>query len=95
MNDVLRKVVEDTSNKKKLILYANICNGISGYRSNEIWRNSIGGNKKKIQLQMDEMRQERKKKEMQYALVIFASPVYFEIKFDYSNLLFKTKYNHE
>jgi len=51
--------------------------------------------KKKTQLKMDEMRQERKKEKMHYALVIFASPVYFEIKFDYCNLLFKTKYNHE
>jgi len=34
--------------------------------------------------------------ETHYALVIFSGPGYFEIKFDYCNLLFKTKlYNHE
>lgn len=51
--------------------------------------------KNKTELQMDEMRQERKKEEIHYPLVIFATPVYFEIKFDYCNLLFKTKYYHE
>lgn len=37
----------------------------------------------------------KKNKETHYALVIYSSPGYFEIKFDYCNLLLKTKYNHE